>query len=506
MSNAPQPPPDGSAIVAATTSWRQPPGDPGTLRTLWLFAQRIGLTALAVALIGTMIWLLFGIKQYVPVIGAFASGYRLPLGPLKLGHEDRGLLAAMGMPSVNLFHPRTIAWKDVSDELRTASGDEIIANLTQRVAAARPGGPGQNMVIVYLSMLGMVHAGGEPYLVPPLAADADIGPQDSRHVSVRRLLESMRRAVPPHVGVLAVLDACQGELSWPLGVADGGFPVAVQATMAMAAENLPRTWVLLPAGPGQTAHGHPLEGGTVFGTLFGHGLCGAADSKPYGDGNGEVDLGELVAYLGVEVDRRSLASHGERQTPTLYPAAPKASAAPRLSWARAWHMTEAAERKAVLERVAALPRYSVQAGNSVAPSADDTWWLAERWKAADELCRIGQHLRPTLWQAYVQMLMRCESLRDGGVGCLSELRSVETQAERLELEIASKLFSDVEYLPSIRLQRLARAERAFQVPPDVTAWNTQMERAVGSPTTGPGDEQPVKIPEAASASEWVLRA
>ncbi|NCA12064.1 hypothetical protein EBR56_09710, partial [bacterium] len=133
-----------------------------------------------------------------------------------------------------------------------------------------------------------------------------------------------------------------------------------------------------------------------------------------------------------------------------------------------------------------------------------TWWLAERWKAADELCRLGQHLRPALWQAYVQLLMRCESLRDGGVGCISELRSVETQAERLELEIASKFFSDVEYLPSIRLQRLARAERAFQVPPDVTAWTAQMERAVGSPATGPNEQQPVKIPEALSASEWVL--
>lgn len=506
MSVAPQPLPDGSRLVAATTSWRRPPGDPGTLRTLWLFARRIGLTALAVALIGAMIWLLFGIKHYVPVIGVFASGYRLPLGPLKLGREDSASLAAMGMPSVNLFRPRTIAWKDVSDELKTASGDEIITSLTQRVAAARPGGPGQNMVIVYLSMLGMVDVRGEPYLVPPLAADADIGPQESRQVSVRRLLESVRRAVPPHVGVLAVLDACQGELSWPLGVADGGFPVAVQAAMAMAAENLPRTWVLLPAGPGQTAHGHPLEGGTVFGTLFSRGLRGAADSKPYGDGNGEVDLGELAAYLGVEVDRRSLASHGERQTPTLYPAAPTRAAAPRLSWARAWHMTEAAERSAVLERVAALPRYSVQTANSPAQAADDTWWLAERWKTADELRPIGQHLRPTLWQAYVQMLMRCESLRDGGIGCLSELRSVETQAERLELEIAAKFFSDVEYLPSIRLQRLARAERAFQVPPDVTAWSAQMERAVGAPTTGPNQEPTVKIPEAASASEWVLRA
>lgn len=506
MSAAPEPLPDGSPVAAATMSWRRPPGDPGTLRTLWLFARRIGLTALAIALIGTMIWLLFGIKHYVPVIGAFASGYRLPLGPLKLGHEDRKSLAAMGMPSVNLFRPRTIAWVDVSAELRTASGDEIIANLTQQVAAARPGGPGQDMVVVYLSMLGMVDARGEPCLVPPLAADAAIGPQDSRHVSVRRLLEAIRRAVPARVGVVAVLDACQGELSWPLGVADGGFPVAIQATMAMAAENLPRTWVLLPAGPGQTAHGHPLEGGSVFGTLFGRGLRGAADSKPYGDGDGEVDLAELVAYLGVEVDRKSLASHGERQTPSLYPAVPAASTAPRLSWARAWHITEAAERNAVLERVAALPRYSAQAGSSTAPSADDTWWLAERWKAADELCRLGQHLRPALWQAYVQLLMRCESLRDGGVGCISELRSVETQAERLELEIASKFFSDVEYLPSIRLQRLARAERAFQVPPDVTAWTAQMERAVGSPATGPNEQQPVKIPEALSASEWVLRA
>ena len=506
MSASPQPLPDGSPVAAATTSWRRPPGDPGTLRTLWLFARRLGLTALVVALIGAMLWLLFGIKHYVPVIGVFASGYHLPLGPLKLGHEDRAMLADMGMPSVSLLSPRSIAWKDVSAELKTASGDEIITNLTQRVAAARPGGPGHNMVVVYLSMLGMVDARGAPYLVPPLAAGADIGSQDSRRVSVRQLLESVRRAVPPHVGVLAVLDACQGELSWPLGVADGGFPVAIQATMAQAAESLPRTWVLLPASPGQTAHGHPLEGGTVFGKLFCRGLRGAADSKPYGNGNGEVDLVELAAYLGVEVDRRSLASHGERQTPTLYPSSPAPAAAPRLSWARAWHISEAAERSAVLERVAALPRYSAKAADSSASSADDTWWLAERWKAADELCRIGQHLRPTLWQAYVQMLMRCESLRDGGIGCLSELRSVETQAERLELEIASKFFTDVEYLPSIRLQRLARAERAFQVPPDVTAWTAQMERVVGSPTTGANQEQPVKFQEAASASEWVLRA
>ena len=507
MSGDIQPLPDGgSPVTISTTSWRRVPGDPGTLRMIWLYARRLGLTALVLMLIGTMIWLLFGIKQYVPVIGAFASGYRLPLGPLKLGHEDRALLAAMGMPSVKLFRPRTISWKDVSAELRTASSDEIIAGLAQQVAGARPGGPGQNMVIVYLSMLGMVDARGEACLVPPLAADADIGPPGSRHVSVRRLLESVRRAVPPQVGVLAVLDACQGELSWPLGIADGGFPVAVQATMATATETLPRTWVLLPAGPGQTAHGHPLEGGTVFGTLFSRGMRGAADSKPYGNGNGEVDLAELVAYLAVEVDRRSLTSHGEHQTPALYPAAPAAAVAPRLSWARAWHITEAIEHKAVLERVAALPRNVVQAGGTSTPTADDTWWLAERWKAADSLHRIGQHLRPALWQMYVQSLLRCEALRDGGIGCLSELRTVETQVERLELEITSKVFSNVEYLPSIRLQRLARAERAFEVPPDVTAWTRDMERLVGTPPAGRGEGQASKIPEAASASEWVLRA
>lgn len=493
---------EGPSIAAGTAAWRRLPGEPDAVRAVWLVARRLGLTALALALIGTMIWLLFGIKRYVPVIGGFASGYRMPFGPLRLGQEDRALLATMGMPSPSLFSPRTIAWSDVSAELRTASGDEIIANLTRRVAAAKPGGPGEDMVIVYLSMLGVIDAGGEPCLVPPLSAETEIGPAASRHVSVRRLLESLRGAVPARVGIVTVLDACHGDLSWPLGIADGGFPVAVQATMAMATETLPRTWVLLPSGPGQTAHGHPLEGGTVFGTLFSRGMRGAADTTPYGNGDGIVDLGEFVAFLGSEVDRRALVSHGEHQTPTLYPALTKSSTPPKLSWARAWHIAEGVERKALLDRVAALPRNASRAGASAESAVDDMWWLAERWKAAAELRSIGQHLRPTLWQAYVQMLMRAEQLRDGGVGCLAELRSVETQAERLELELSSKLFSNVEYLPSIRLQRLARAERAFQVPPDVTAWTAQMERMVNGPQGAPESA----IGPAQSASEWVLRA
>jgi hypothetical protein len=237
-------------------SWRRSANPQIARKQLnWLFFRRIGLTLAALALLVTLIWVLFSIKHRTPLIVGFATTYTPPLSPVVLSQEDRDLLRRLSI-SGRVFRPASVVWHDASDHVQSGHGVEIVKALAAAAAQSRPGGPGNDMIFVYLAMTGTVDRDGLPCLIPPIVADVPAADESLNYIRVDRLLGELRNAVKPGTGIVLVLDSCRASLNWPLGVGDGGFSMAVES---MLNESKPdRTWVLLPAGAGQWESGAPL--------------------------------------------------------------------------------------------------------------------------------------------------------------------------------------------------------------------------------------------------------
>ena len=462
----------------------------------WLFFRRIGLTLTALALLVTLIWVLFSIKHRTPLIVGFATTYTPPLSPVVLSQEDRDLLRRLSI-SGRVFRPASVVWHDASDHVQSDHAAEIVKALAAAAAQSRPGGPGNDMIFVYLAMTGTIDRDGRPCLIPPVVADVPAADESLNYIRVDRLIETLRSAVKPGTGIVLVLDSCRASLNWPLGVGDGGFSMAVES---MFNESKPeRTWVLLPAGAGQLAHANPADGQTVFARFFAMGIRGAADSAPFGNGNNRIELSELAAYLTQEVDRWSLAHCGERQTPLLVAAASNTRAAddPEVAWVVS---RTPADQLGLAPKTTDLVATSTIRSSADADDAD--WWLNERWRTAEKLRPVGTHERPYLWENYLQHLLLAEQLRSAGFAFSDELIRVETLVERFELRLATFQVTNTSRLPSLRLRRIARMQMGSPVEPQIPAWKEAMIQYVTEPPP-PGTPVPAGQPLPLPPGGWL---
>ncbi|NDC52838.1 MAG: hypothetical protein EBZ74_00755 [Planctomycetia bacterium] len=488
---------DGSPAAQASPrdSWRTTAGALTARGYAWLVIRRLASSAAVVALVGLLLWQLLSLNRPLPVVACIATTYEPPLVPIRLGHEDAALVETLARSGASLFRSRSISLHNISAEAATAGADRIVSSIADGLAAAKPGGPDKNLVMAYVSMRGGIDVDGRACLIPPGLALPEASLADGRCITVERLLRAARGAVPATTGIVFVLDACQGGLQWPLGIADGGFPPAVEAAVEAAA--LPRTWVLLPASAGQTAQASLIDGASVFARFFAAGLRGAADGARVGDRDGTVELGELAAYLTAAVDRWTISHHGVRQTPRILPTIERPGRAgdPRLARAESWE----AER----ELAASLSSYLAaagSAGNRGAAAPVDPW-LRERWRVAETLADANGRERPLTWQRYQQLLLRAESLLQSGPAYAPQRRRAETLVERLELELGTDRLPNAEFLPALRLPWIARWNARPRVVGPLATWLETMAGWV----TKPGPKPPSSEPPA-SAVEWNDRA
>jgi len=480
-------------------SWRRSSrGAKDREQLAWLFLRRIGVTLATLALLVTLLWVLFSIKHRVPLIIGFAATYAPPLSPVALSQEDRDVLQRLSV-SGRIFRPASVTWHDASDQIQSGHADEIVSALAAAVSQARPGGPANDMVIVYLAMTGTIDRDGRPCLIPPIVTDVPAADEAVDYVQVTRLLATLRAAVKPGTGILLVLDSCRDSLNWPLGVGDGGFSLAVESMLSEAKPE--RTWVLLPAGAGQLSHANPADGQTVFARFFAMGIRGAADAAPLGNGDGRIDLAELAAYLTQEVDRWSLAHCGERQTPALLAADSSAAAADDANLA--WVVSRTPAEQLGLDANSAAPGNAAAANLRSSADADGVdWWLIERWRAAEKLRAIAPHERPYLWQNYLQYLLLAEQLRQAGNAFSDELIRIETLVERFELQLETLAGATSSRLPSLRLHRLSRLQANIPLDPELTAWREAMIQSVTKPQPA-GAAPPAVKPLPVSSEEWL---
>jgi len=537
MSSPPSPKPDdteswrqaGGAAAAAPgrraargatrESWRTSPQTVGTASYLRRLAGRLVFSGIVVALVGLLVWLLLSLKRDIPVVAFFAKHYDPPFMPIRLAFEDAALLARLSRSESSLFRAPTISLDELGSESALANGDEILEALAARLAAARPGGPQKNAVMLYLSMLGAIDTEGRACLIPPGLPGAEASLGDGRCLTVERLLATARAAVPSQAALVVVLDACHGGLQWPLGLTDGGFPPAVAA--AVQAANLPRTWVLLPAAAGQSSQAGLADGASVFARFLAAGLRGAADAAGRGDRNGDVNLGELFAYLSARVDHWSLSRHGARQTPVLFPAidGPGRGAEVKLCRTENWDAEREIEAFLVAHRVRA------STDSRMVDSSSTDAWVREHWRRAEALGRDAAHDRPLIWQRYLHLLLRADLLTDAGPGYARELRRTAALLERMEMELVSHYpsglrsafgdarfaerveatpvansLADIEFLPVLRMGGVARAAD----PGSLSQQAAAVREALIAHMTGPEPGPPGSPTD--SAIEWSQRA
>ena len=443
--------------------------------------RRIILTAAAIALIVLLVRMLLTVRRQVPIVVGFVTNYRSPLAPIPLADEDRSLLASLGNSGTRFFEPGSAVIYDTTPALASATADEMLATISTTLRRTKPGGPDGNMAIVHLTTIGTLDEKGHPCLIPPGTSADPAGMEEDSYLRVDRLLAGLRDALPEHVGIFVVLDACRPSTDWPLGIEDGAFTPAVEAVMA--GSNLKRMWVMIPASTGQNSYSSAALGASGAVLEFVRGMRGAADAKPWGDADGRVELRELSAYLAFRVDHWAQAMFGERQTPILIATPSDRNTDAALAWT--------ASRPPVIELRSDADDYE-----------DD--WLAERWRAADRLRPSAIRERPMLWASYLHMLLRAEKIRTAGAAYSDEQFDVDTTVERMETELGMSLIASARLLPGIRLAYRRVDMMAQREDDEVLRWLAAVERYIALDQPRNETAKPPAVAE--DVDTWMLQA
>lgn len=433
-----KPAPAGEAIAPGRSGrWR--PAATGTVHHQhawwWAFATPTGYSLAAICLLGLFLWQLLVLKRQVPLILGVVSSYRSPLGPVPMATEDRELFRELMRPR-STYDPGTTKVIDISEALRESDAKQWLEEVAKRVSEVRPGGPGGQTLIVYLVAIGAVDRDGHACLVPPRASPRDVGSVDAAWLRVDSLLAALASKRPPNANILLVLDVARPAQAEAIGITDGTFPVALTADMQASPTD--RMWVLTSAGPGEIADVGAADGTSAFATSFANAIEGAADTKPWGNGNGQVSLPELATYLADEVNRRSLLQHGLHQTPFILPV-PDARNDVGVAWA--------VRRAPQSQTPPTGPR---QANGQID-------WLRARWMACATLRERGVREHPLVWAEHEHALLRAERLCFAGNVDHDDLNDQKIAVETTERQL-SRMTSELAHLPGFRLARLASGE------------------------------------------------
>ena len=165
--------------------------------------------------------------------------------------------------------------------------------------------PGRSDVLVFYSGHGVPDEKNEGYLLP---IDADPNRVAIGGYPVDLLYKQL--AALQARSVLVALDACFS------GMAEQGSLTDTRGGIDFSPRRPPTTISILTAGTRyQAAYSDNDAQHGLFTAQLLSGLNGAADGRHWGDGNGQVTLGELKAYLGEKVVVRARELKGQDQTP-----------------------------------------------------------------------------------------------------------------------------------------------------------------------------------------------
>lgn len=170
--------------------------------------------------------------------------------------------------------------------------------------------PGRSRVFVYYSGHGApAGADGSPYLVP---ADADASRIELNGYPLATLYRNLAQLQAREVTV--VVEACFS------GVSQAGavLPRASAVYVKPRTTPIPSTLTVIAAGHSdQVASWEEDKSNGLFTKYYLKGMAGEADARPFGNGDGRVELGELQAYLRDTLTYYARRYYGRDQTPEI---------------------------------------------------------------------------------------------------------------------------------------------------------------------------------------------
>jgi len=271
-----------------------------------VFLHRIKIaiwSLLFLLLLGGLLYYLFFLPKPVPLIALAVTEYPSPIPPNALAQED--------IDHLGKIETRNIAFFEASEEI--GGEKKLLSCLRSQLDSAVPGGPGKDVVIIYLSAHGALDDKGQPCLI---LGDSD--PLDSSTwLPVARLLDQIKnhRKLAKSSGTkkLLVLDATRIQARWEMGILYNGFADRLAGVVESA--NDPTLVVLNSTRGGQKGWHAPELGASVFGFYLTEGLSGKANR----DGYGPISMQELYHYVRGNVDRWVTKHRCDRQEPLLIP-------------------------------------------------------------------------------------------------------------------------------------------------------------------------------------------
>jgi hypothetical protein len=167
--------------------------------------------------------------------------------------------------------------------------------------------PGQSNVFIFYSGHGAPSAdGASSYLVP---VDAQAALINLSGYNLKTLYANLGKL--PAKSVTVVLEACFSGASQSGMLVKNASPIYQKAM----AETVPANLTVISAGSGnQIASWEQDKSHGLFTKHYLLGMAGAADKKPYGDGDGKVTTEELTAYLKGTMSYMAQRYYGREQT------------------------------------------------------------------------------------------------------------------------------------------------------------------------------------------------
>ncbi len=343
---------------------------------------------------GFILWLVWTPLR-TPLLVAVVTNYDAPIPPNAWAQEDALRLKLLDQQEV--LKCSMVPWE--SKELG-------IGQLRQQLEATAPGGPGKDLVMLYLSMPGAVDGAAEPCLIPPGASPW----RSEEWLRVRDLLAQLfpkdqSSKLPAGVKKLLILDATRMGNNWGLGLLYNSFAERLKEVVQEV--NIPNLAVLNSTGPGQVGWAAPELQGSVFAYFLWQGLNGAADVEQSGNRDKVVSLQELYQYLRAYVGQWVTENRADVQEPLLLPST--------------------ADFPVVF-------RHSTQATSVPPLGAKDPRWeqIGPLWLKHAELARKTPYrFQPLAWEEFQQKLLRLEQLAEAGKAYEEEFNDARKQAESL---------------------------------------------------------------------------
>ncbi|MDD4267831.1 MAG: VWA domain-containing protein [Pirellulales bacterium] len=423
------------------------------------------------ALIAGFIAYLVFIPVRTPLLVMAATDYRPPVPPNGWVQEDLAKLATLDRKETVKFI--TIPWQSSQQGLR---------ELQMRLDATRPGGPGKDVVMLYLSMHGLVNGEGEPCLLPPGASPLD----STTWLPLRSLLDSLflqdRPGKPKDsTKKLLILDCTRLDCEWRIGLLAGGFAERLPRIVESMA--IPNLLVLSASGPGQVAHAAPALRGSAFAHFLWQGLDGAADKEKSGNSDGRVTLQELHSYLDAQVGQWAIENRFDSQHPMLLPEAAD------------WPLVYARKRTRL-----DLPAGGVDEDPRWAEIAE--LWLKHEALAAGE----SRPSDPLAWEEFQQGLLRLEQLVLSGEAYQADYRETLRRANALADSLAHDALPDDLAAYSLPLARRLRPDpegdrQRGHIAADLAAGKApESPPGAPSPPAGPPPSDPARLKPAPAAA------